>query len=158
MKNQPEDLSKIFAHNLSIILNTLGLTQREVAEKLGCTEQAVSMWIRGKAYPPQKRLYELADVLNVDVRYLVGKLPLTDEEGAPAFEPAPPSPTAAEVFGSPDDDVIPFPGQLATEENVSDFLQKIVQFKDILNKLDKLDADELKALNIFVDFLISRKE
>jgi transcriptional regulator with XRE-family HTH domain len=150
-----QDDKKSFVRALSSLLSYRGLSQRELADKIGCTEAAVSAWLNGKSSPTQKRLHKIAEALRVDVAYLIGDFPLFDENGLPNFEPDPvKQPTAAEVFGEPEDDVIQFPGQKATEENVSDFILKIAKLKDIIDKFDMLNAEQTKEVSSFIDFKI----
>ena len=150
-----QDDKKSFVRALSSLLSYRGLSQRELADKIGCTEAAVSAWLNGKSSPTQKRLHKIAEALQVDVAYRIGSYNLFDENGLPNFEPDPvKQPTAAEVFGEPEDDVIQFPGQKATEENVSDFILKIAKLKDIIDKFDMLNAEQTKEVSSFIDFKI----
>ncbi len=50
----------------------LGLTQRELADKVGVTAQAVSKWERGSSCPDIAILDEIADSLGVSVSELLG--------------------------------------------------------------------------------------
>jgi transcriptional regulator with XRE-family HTH domain len=150
-----DEKSKLFARNLSTLINYRGLSQRKLSEILGCNESTVSGWMHGTSHPTQKRLHKIAEALQVDVAYLIGSYNLFDENGLPNFEPDPvKQPTAAEVFGEPEDDVIQFPGQKATEENVSDFILKIAKLKDIIDKFDMLNAEQTKEVSSFIDFKI----
>ena len=45
----------------------LGLTQQQLADKLGITDKAVSKWERGISYPDITLLRRLADALAVSV-------------------------------------------------------------------------------------------
>lgn len=49
----------------------LGMTQKELAEKLGVTDKAVSKWERGGGLPDINMLEPLAYVLNVDLAELI---------------------------------------------------------------------------------------
>ncbi|MBP3375167.1 MAG: helix-turn-helix transcriptional regulator [Clostridia bacterium] len=49
-----------------------GLTQRELAGKVGVTAQAVSKWERGGSCPDISILDEIAESLGVSVSYLLG--------------------------------------------------------------------------------------
>ncbi len=50
----------------------LGLTQQQLADKLGITDKAVSKWERGISYPDITLLRRLADALAVSVSELLG--------------------------------------------------------------------------------------
>ena len=50
----------------------LGLTQQQLADKLGITDKAVSKWERGISYPDITLLRRLADALEVSVSELLG--------------------------------------------------------------------------------------
>ena len=50
----------------------VGLTQRELAEKVGVTAQAVSKWERGSSCPDIAILDEIANALGVSVSRLLG--------------------------------------------------------------------------------------
>lgn len=50
----------------------LGLTQKDLAEKVGVTAQAVSKWERGSSCPDISILDEIADALDVSVSQLLG--------------------------------------------------------------------------------------
>lgn len=50
-----------------------GLTQKELAEKLGVDQSAVSFWETGKRAPRGGRLLRLADVLNCTIDELFGR-------------------------------------------------------------------------------------
>lgn len=49
-----------------------GLSQRELAERIGVRQSTVGMWENGKNKPEYKRLLTLAELFGVDVNYLVG--------------------------------------------------------------------------------------
>ena len=59
-----------------------GMTQREIAQKLMVSEQAVSKWERGLGCPDISLLRELAGLLRVDVRSLLtGELNESERDG-----------------------------------------------------------------------------
>lgn len=59
-----------------------GMTQREVAQRLRVSEQAVSKWERALGCPDVSLLRELAVLLNVDVRSLLsGELNESEKDG-----------------------------------------------------------------------------
>lgn len=68
-KKNPEAV-KMFAETLNRILAELGITQAEVAEALGLSQQVVSAWCRGIAMPSRKNIKQLAEFLGKTVEYL----------------------------------------------------------------------------------------
>lgn len=52
-----------------------GLTQKELAEKLGVDQSAVSFWETGRSAPRGAKLFRLADILNCTIDELFGREP-----------------------------------------------------------------------------------
>ena len=52
-----------------------GLTQKELAEKMGVDQSAVSFWETGKRFPRGAKLLRLAEVLNCSIDELFGQEP-----------------------------------------------------------------------------------
>lgn len=50
-----------------------GLTQGQIAEKLGMTEANFSSYERGKSIPPGDKLKQIAELLDVSTDYLLGQ-------------------------------------------------------------------------------------
>lgn len=61
-----------FSERLKTLRKEAGLTQVDVAEKLGISQPAYASWERGVKKPTQDNLVKIAKVLNVSVDYLVG--------------------------------------------------------------------------------------
>jgi transcriptional regulator with XRE-family HTH domain len=57
-----------------------GLTQQELADTLGITQQAVGRWEKGLASPDTPTLPRLADLFGVSTDYLLGR---TDKKNNP---------------------------------------------------------------------------
>lgn len=57
-----------------------GITQDQVAKRLGCHESAVSRWESGGRFPTSDDLVALADLFRVSVDYLLGR---TEQHTAP---------------------------------------------------------------------------
>lgn len=64
----------------------VGLTQRELAERVGVSPSAVTHWERGSVAPRTDRLGQIAEALGVDERDLVGDV-ATREEPVDAIVP-----------------------------------------------------------------------
>ena len=60
-------IEKIFAQNLKAARKAAGLTQRELAEKIGYSEKSVSKWESGNTVAPGAMLPEIARVLCTDI-------------------------------------------------------------------------------------------
>ena len=61
----------IFSEKLQILRKNKGLTQEELAEKLGVSRQAVAKWESGQVYPDIYNLIQISNMMNVSVDYLV---------------------------------------------------------------------------------------
>ena len=61
-----------FSERLKNLRKKVGLTQVDVAGKLGISQQAYASWERGVKKPTQENLVKIAQILNVSVDYLVG--------------------------------------------------------------------------------------
>ena len=69
-----------FSERLKKLRKDAGLTQVDVAEKLGISQPAYASWERGTKKPTQENLVKIAQVLNVSVDYLVGNLEEESDE------------------------------------------------------------------------------
>ena len=61
-----------FSERLKTLRKEAGLTQVDVAEKLGISQPAYASWERGVKKPTQDNLVKIAQILNVSIDYLVG--------------------------------------------------------------------------------------
>ena len=61
-----------FSERLKKLRKDAGLTQVDVANKLGISQPAYASWERGVKKPTQENLVKIAQILNVSVDYLVG--------------------------------------------------------------------------------------
>ncbi len=61
----------IFSEKLQLLRKNKGLTQEELAERLGVSRQAVAKWEAGHVYPDIFNLIQISDLMNVSVDYLV---------------------------------------------------------------------------------------
>lgn len=66
-----EEQAEIFARNLSRYIKDLGLTQREIAQALGVSQQAVHTWTTGENVPRLNKAQRLAQLLGVRLTDLV---------------------------------------------------------------------------------------
>jgi len=61
-----------FSERLKKLRKDTGLTQVDVASKLGISQQAYASWERGIKKPTQENLVKLSKILYVSVDYLLG--------------------------------------------------------------------------------------
>jgi putative transcriptional regulator len=64
-------MSETKYNRIKAVLAEKSVSNKELAEKLGVTEGAVSTWCRNFKQPKIETLFEIAKVLNVDVRLLL---------------------------------------------------------------------------------------
>ena len=75
--------NNIFGDTIVLLRKEKGLTQKELADKLGVTDKAVSRWETGKNYPDIEVLKKLADVLEVSVDDLLqGDIRLVEKKSS----------------------------------------------------------------------------
>lgn len=63
-----------FAENLKTLRTESKLSQADLAEKLEVTQQCVSEWERGKTEPTLTYLCKLADIFEISLDALCGKV------------------------------------------------------------------------------------
>lgn len=61
-----------FGNKLSELLKENDITQRELAKKVGLSEQCICRYINGNRVPKATSVVEIAKALNVDIDYLIG--------------------------------------------------------------------------------------
>lgn len=69
-----------FASRIKELRKRDGLSQPQLAEKIGLTKGTVSLWERGPRRPDFPTMEKVADFFNVSVSYLIGD---SDDEGIP---------------------------------------------------------------------------
>lgn len=67
---------------ICILRKQKGLTQSQLAERIGVTDKALSRWETGKGFPDVSLLQPLAEALDTSVTELLAGEPLTEEEKA----------------------------------------------------------------------------
>lgn len=63
--------SQIFAETFHMLRNQSGLTQREIADRLNVTPNAVSKWERGLSFPDISLLPKISIILDMDIESLL---------------------------------------------------------------------------------------
>lgn len=71
-KLSDEERRKDFGARVRIMRKSLGLTQAELAKKIGTTPDAITNYERGKREAPFKNLIGLSQALNVTTDWLLG--------------------------------------------------------------------------------------
>ena len=64
-------MDKAFCENLRDIRKSVGLTQRQVAEKLYVVESCYANWEQGRTEPNISMLRKLSKILNVSIDELI---------------------------------------------------------------------------------------
>lgn len=77
-----KDINEVFCHNLRDYLYMAGMTQVELAKKVGVTETSVSKWMNGTVIPRPKKVDEICHVLKCSRADL-----MTDHEQKAVFAP-----------------------------------------------------------------------
>ncbi|MBO5969523.1 MAG: helix-turn-helix transcriptional regulator [Clostridia bacterium] len=62
----------VFAIRLKTLRQSMNLTQPQLAERIGVSRSAISMYELGSREPDFETLEAIADFFNVDMNYLVG--------------------------------------------------------------------------------------
>ncbi|MGM9794732.1 MAG: helix-turn-helix domain-containing protein [Candidatus Aphodosoma sp.] len=58
-------------NKIKVILEVKGLSQTELADKLGKSFNMINLYATNKIQPPIPVLYQIAEILNIDVRELL---------------------------------------------------------------------------------------
>lgn len=66
-------MKTIFAKRLQEALEIRGIKQVELVKKTGITKGAISSYLKGEYTPKQNNTYKIAEALNVDYEWLMGK-------------------------------------------------------------------------------------
>lgn len=80
---------QIFADNLVKLLDSKKIDQRDLAEKIGVSTQAVSSWATGIKYPRIDKIQKIADFLNVPKSALMDDAPTNLIPYSPQTVPVP---------------------------------------------------------------------
>ncbi len=64
-------MDKIFCDNLKYLRKDLGLTQKQVAEKLGVVESCYANWEQGRTEPSIAMLRKLSKIFKVSIDELI---------------------------------------------------------------------------------------
>lgn len=67
------DCNKSFGEKILNILKYKGISQRELSEKVGCTEVSISRYISGERVPKGTIVVKIANALGVSTDYLLDK-------------------------------------------------------------------------------------
>ena len=66
----------IIANRITELRIERGLTQKQLAEKVGCSPSMITRWVSGECEPTASAILKLAEALDCSCDYLLGK---TDE-------------------------------------------------------------------------------
>jgi transcriptional regulator with XRE-family HTH domain len=82
--NAPDPVDVHVGQRLRLRRSIMGVSQTQLAEKVGLTFQAVQKYERGENRVSASRLYQFAQILGVPVAYFFDELPATDGSREPA--------------------------------------------------------------------------
>ena len=77
MANRAKNISSATGNKIRELRNKIGLTQKELADKLHKSESAIRMWELSKSEPDLQSINELAEIFGVSVDHILGK-PIED--------------------------------------------------------------------------------
>lgn len=63
----------IFSKRLKKLIVEKGITQKELADEIGVKQQTIAQYGNGETQPSLERIYDIADIFNVSIDYLLGK-------------------------------------------------------------------------------------
>jgi transcriptional regulator with XRE-family HTH domain len=72
----------LFRKNLKSIMGELGITQQELADKMGIKQQQISYWLTGKNSPTYRSLIKLSDALDKPINFFLENSDLEKSGGA----------------------------------------------------------------------------
>ena len=64
-------MDKVFCNNLKMVRKSSGLTQKQIAEKLGVVESCYANWEQGRTEPSIASLRILCKIFNVSLDELI---------------------------------------------------------------------------------------
>lgn len=70
----------IFTKRLNQTLQKQNITQKQLSELTGITEQSISRYVNGSRTPGTPELIKIADALDVSIDYLLGRINITVED------------------------------------------------------------------------------
>lgn len=73
LSDRLKELRKKFSERLRLLRTTSGLSQRELAQKIGVSKSSINMYERGEREPGFETLESVADLFRVDINYLLGR-------------------------------------------------------------------------------------
>lgn len=79
VSSEKSDYGLNFGHSLKVALESHGITQRELAEKLGVTDQSVSGWTQG-TLPGLDNVLKIADLFGISIDKALGRAPAGVED------------------------------------------------------------------------------
>ena len=65
-----QEPKQLFAENLKRLRKEVGMTQRELAEKIGYSEKAVSKWEAAPCLPSVETMMKIAELLGLKIAFV----------------------------------------------------------------------------------------
>lgn len=60
-----KEINKNIAMNIKNYLDIFGISQQDLAKRLGCSNSTVTMWIKGNATPRLEKIDQMCDLLDL---------------------------------------------------------------------------------------------
>lgn len=65
-------MNNLFSQRLKELIKIEGITQKDLATKIGVSQSCVTFWIKGERQPIAENIYTIAKHFNVTSDYLLG--------------------------------------------------------------------------------------
>ena len=130
-----------------------GLTQRELADRLGVTEKAVSSWEVGSSSPRLNKITKMSELFDFDIVHhsIKADISKSDKDATDiAIEYTP---------GQPADSFIKRAGSYAANLSIdSDSKLSLPEKERLIQLLAKLDVNQLQRVRNYINMLIDLKQ
>jgi transcriptional regulator with XRE-family HTH domain len=124
-KQKPQKTSEVLGQRLRLARKALGLTQKDLAIKLGITFQQLQKYEKGTNRISVDRLYEVVDILGIDMKDLIGENVKQEKE---------------KNESDPESDII---ANIIKNNNNKDDIHYIMQIAKYLSKIDNKQTKDM---------------
>lgn len=75
-----KEINRNIANNIRHYMDTIHVTQTDLAKLLGCSNTTVSMWIQGEATPRMDKIDKMCDIFGCSRQDLISDTPKSAEQ------------------------------------------------------------------------------